>query len=84
MVEIEVSTTQSITNEQLGEIYAKFLIDTKRETFNQDVAYAIDENIPNNSTDFVSVVEAIAELSSNDIADILQAAAQYYRKRVDK
>ncbi len=84
MVEIEVSTTQSITNEQLGEYYAKFLMDTDRESFNSDVAYAIDKNIPSNSTDFGSVVEEVAELSWDDIAEVLQATVQYLRKGVDK
>lgn len=85
MVEIEVKKIQRITNEQLGEFYAKFLQDENNiETFYQDLAYSIDENVPSNLTDFVSVVEAIAELSSNDIAEILQATAQYLRKGVDK
>ena len=85
MVEIEVKKIQRITNEQLGEFYAKFLGDENNiETFYQDLAYSIDENVPSNSTDFVSVVEEVAELSWNDIAEILQATAQYVRKGVDK
>lgn len=85
MVEIEVTKIQRITNEQLGEFYAKFLGDENHiETFYQDLAYSIDENVPSNSTDFASVVEAIADLSWDDIAEVLQATVQYLRKGVDK
>lgn len=85
MVEIEIKKTQSITNEQLGKYYAKFLLDDNNtETFYQDLAYSIDMNISDNITDFGSVVEEVAELSQTDIAEILESAAQYLRKGVDK
>lgn len=85
MIEIEIKKTQSITNEQLGKYYAEFLLDVDNaESFYQDLAYAIDRNIPDNITDFCSVVEEVAELSWDDIAEILEFAAQNLRKRVDK
>ena len=84
MVEIEIKKTQSITNEQLGKYYAKFLLDDNIESFYQDLAYSIDMNISDNITDFGSVVEDVADLSWTDIAEILESAAQNLRKRVDK
>ena len=85
MVKIEVKKTQSITNEQLGKYYAKFLREEDNlETFYQDLAYSIDMNISDSITDFVDAVEAVAELSWDDIAEILESAAQYFRKGVDK
>lgn len=78
MVEIEVRKTQSITNEQLGKYYAKLFIATRIEAFNEDLATAVEDNILNSGgdIDFVSVVEAMANLSLNDVAEILQSTAQ--------
>ena len=79
MVEIEVKTTQSITNEQLGEYYAKYLIKGDNDGLNQDLAYSIGMNISDNITDFFDVVGAVSALSWDDVAEVLQATAQFLK-----
>ncbi len=78
MVQIEIKRMQSITNKQLGEYYAKYLMENDSDRLYQDLAFSIDMIISDNITDFdiVDVVEAVSELSFNDIAEILQTAAQ--------
>lgn len=82
MVEIEVIKMQSITNEQLGKYYAKYLMEDEDnlDELNQDLAYSIDMNISDNTSDFVDVVEAVSELSFNDLAEIFQTVAQCLKK----
>lgn len=76
MVQIEIQRKQSITNEQLGKYYAKYLMENDLDKLNQDLAYSIDINVSDNITDFVDVVEAVSELSFDDLAEIFQTVAQ--------
>lgn len=82
MVEIEIRKTQSITNEQLGKYYAKFLTENDLDGLNEDLAYAIDNNIAdadNIDIDFDNIIAVVRDLSWIDIAEIFESTAQYLR-----